>query len=140
MRSTFFLCALVILAPQRNIFTAEKLSVRVVSSSPDMITGGDALVEIAGPPSILSFKSLSVLVNGRDVRQNFRARPTGNTLLGRIEGLNAGKNVLEVRVGDKRQALIELKLSSRGTDLLRSAPDAVHLSDRTFRIGNCPGC
>ena len=108
MRSTFFLCALVILVAQRNSFAAEKLSVRVVSSRPDMTTAGDALVEIAGPPSILASKSLSVLVNGRDLRQNFRARPTGNTLLGRIEGLNAGKNVLEVRVGDKRQALIEL--------------------------------
>src|SRR5262249_32335947 len=97
-----------ILVAERNIFAAEKLSVRVVSTRPDMITGGDALVEIAGPPSILASKSLSVLVNGRDLRQNFRARPAGNTLLGRIEGLNAGKNVLEVRVGEKRQALIEL--------------------------------
>src|SRR5215470_14481791 len=36
MRSTFFLSALVILVAQRNSFTAEKLSVRVVSSRPDM--------------------------------------------------------------------------------------------------------
>jgi hypothetical protein len=99
---------LVILVAQWNIFGAEKLSVRVVSSRPDMITGGDALVEIAGPASILSSKSLSVLVNGRNFRQNFRARPTGNTLLGRIEGLKTGKNVLKVQVGDQRQALIEL--------------------------------
>jgi len=36
MRSTFFLSALVLLVAQRNSFTAEKLSVRVVSTRPDM--------------------------------------------------------------------------------------------------------
>jgi hypothetical protein len=108
MRSTFFVCALVILVMPPTIFAADKMSVHVLSSRPDMITGGDALVEIAGPASILSSSNLSVLVKGRDLRRNFRAGLTANTLVGRIEGLDSGKNLLEVRVGGKRQALIKL--------------------------------
>ena len=87
---------------------ADKVAVRVVSGRPDMVSGGDALIEITGSPEVIKSPALSVIVNGRNLRPVFRNGQTLDSLLGRIEGLTAGKNTLEVKLDDKRQAVLEL--------------------------------
>ena len=66
-----------------------------------MVTGGDALIEIDG-------FGFTVTLNGHDVSQEFRAGPRAGTLLGRVEGLRPGKNLLEVRRGHNLAAHAEL--------------------------------
>jgi hypothetical protein len=108
-----FACALaasafMIFAAGRSVLTAEKVEARVVSGRPDMVTGGDALVEITGVAPAAASSAPSVNVNGRDVTSAFLAGPAGGPLLGRIDGLAIGRNTLEVRVNGRRRASLEL--------------------------------
>lgn len=78
-----------------------KLVIRVLSGPPDMVTGGDALVEVSG----LSSGKTQVSLNAQDVTNQLRPGGTSGTLLGKIDGLKAGSNVLEVSVGSQRGKL-----------------------------------
>jgi hypothetical protein len=66
----------------------ENAGIRVVSSTPWTVTGGDALVEVpvAG----------KVLLNGEDLTARFRPEPGNGRRLGLISGLHDGRNTLEV--------------------------------------------
>ncbi len=72
-----------------------RVDVRVVSSRPDMVSGGDALIEITGASAPSAPPAVSVTVNGRDVTSAFRAVTPGWRLLGRIDALTLGKNTVE---------------------------------------------
>jgi len=104
------LCALLVLsaalAPQPAV-ASQRLEVKTLSSKPDMVTGGDALVQVTGPSEILA-KKLSIWVNGRDVTSTFHASPLTQTLVGLVDGLAPGKNVLEVKSGGKVRARLEV--------------------------------
>jgi hypothetical protein len=88
--------------------TTDGVAVRVVSARPDMVSGGDALIEITGPSEAISSQNLAVMVNGRDVTEAFRAGQTPDSSLGRVEGLTPGLNIVEVRLADSPQATLEL--------------------------------
>ncbi len=77
------------------------VGIHVLSGRADMVTGGDALVETTASPA-----KFSAMLNGQDVTKSFRAGKTG-TLIARVEGLNNGKNVLEIKSG-KGAAKLEL--------------------------------
>src|SRR5688500_2298504 len=89
-------------------FAQGRVDIRVVSSRPDMVSGGDALIEITGASAPSAPPAVSVTVNGRDVTSAFRAVAPGWRLLGRIDSLTLGKNTVEVRTGGSRQARLEL--------------------------------
>jgi hypothetical protein len=76
------------------------LTITVLSSRPDMVSGGDALVQVApaGPGTMIS-------VNGRDVSQTFRME--GDRLVGVVDALREGRNVVEAR-RNGRAARLEL--------------------------------
>ena len=74
---------------------AEATDVRVVSSRPEMVTGGDVLVEVRGAAN-----DLLIRLDGREV--TWRFQPGGGTLLGRLEGLAEGRHRLVVESGRKR--------------------------------------
>lgn len=69
--------------------------IRTVSSEPDMVTGGDALVEIALPRTV-RFKDVRVALDGEDITEAFYARDEDRMLLGVVEDLEHGDNSLEV--------------------------------------------
>ena len=73
----------------------ERFTIRTLSTSPDRVSGGDVLVEIAYPRR-LSSQALIVSLNGRDVSSAFRAGRTPNTVLGLVTGLSVGRNTLTV--------------------------------------------
>lgn len=76
----------------------------VVSSRPDMVSGGTALVKIDGLRA--AARGLRVSVAGRDVTAAFRPDPEGR-LLGLVEGLPQGRSVIELReAGGARAALV----------------------------------
>jgi hypothetical protein len=72
--------------------SAQKLALKVLSGRPDMVSGGSALVQISGP----SLDSLKVRLNGHPIPGTLRPGPIAGTILGRVEGLHPGANLLEV--------------------------------------------
>jgi hypothetical protein len=69
------------------------LEIRVLSNRADLISGGDALVEIVGTTG-----NVQVDLGGRDISGAF-ARRTSGRVIGRVEGLALGPNALTVRQG-----------------------------------------
>lgn len=68
------------------------VEIRTLSNRADMISGGDALVEVLLPPSG-NAAGLRVLANGRDVSSSFRVT-SDNRILGTITGLANGENTI----------------------------------------------
>ncbi|MFI6322141.1 DUF6351 family protein [Nonomuraea sp. NPDC050556] len=64
--------------------------IEVLSSRPDQVTGGDALVRVAGTTT-------KVLLNGKDVTASFTPDPGGRSMTGLVTGLELGDNRLEAR-------------------------------------------
>lgn len=75
---------------------SEPFAIEVVSSRADMVSGGDALVEVTAPGN--SGKNVRVLANGEDVTSAFAPGPDGS-LLGLVEGLGDGENQVAITMG-----------------------------------------
>ena len=75
------------------------LSVEVLSSFPELVTGGDALVQITGAST-----APNVTIGGRDVSASFVADRNGGWS-GVIDGLVDGANVLAVSAGGGQATL-----------------------------------
>jgi hypothetical protein len=69
------------------------LQVTVLSSRPDLVTGGDALIKINTPPD-LDLAGISVYLNGTDVTPSFG--PTAGGMMGLVSGIYSGDNTLTV--------------------------------------------
>src|SRR5918995_978164 len=82
--------ATAVLAPPA---TAESIDIEILSSRPDQVSGGDALVRVSAPPGLLD--KLAVLRDGEDVTGAFER--DGNALVGLVDGLKNGVNELAVR-------------------------------------------
>jgi Tannase-like family of unknown function (DUF6351) len=67
----------------------------VLSSRPDQVTGGDALIQVTVPRTV-PLHRVDVLRNGTDVTSAF-ARGPDRTLVGLVDGLVEGRNRLTVR-------------------------------------------
>ena len=72
--------------------TAASLDIRVLSNRADLISGGDALVEIVLPPGV-GAAGLHVVAGDHDVTNAFARRADGR-VLGVVDGLPVGANVL----------------------------------------------
>lgn len=87
------------------------LSVEVLSSRADQVSGGDALLRVrlsAGDPG-----DLRVLAGGRDVTAAFHADPGGRSWTGRVDGLRLGWTTVRAhaRGGDARIRLRNFPIS-----------------------------
>jgi hypothetical protein len=80
---------------------ADPLSMTTLSSRPELVSGGDALVEIKNA----SAQKLQVKLNGRDVSTAFHQDATRGSLVGLVDGLRAGSNILQAKVGSKSATL-----------------------------------
>lgn len=69
------------------------LRLSVLSSQPELVSGGDALVHVQVPPGI-KLSRVKVLRNGTDVTSQLTLDPDGRGLLGVVSGLVNGSNVL----------------------------------------------
>ncbi len=80
-------------------------TIQVLSTRADMVSGGDALVEITLAPGV-ALTSLQVDVAGRDVTAQFVPRPAlNNRLVGIVTGLANGNNVITARAYGGASAL-----------------------------------
>jgi hypothetical protein len=79
-----------------------QLSVDVLSSRPELVTGGDALIKISGVDA-----APAVMLNGTDVSAVFAENPDGGWV-GLVDGLVDGENTLVATAGgaDVTQTLI----------------------------------
>jgi hypothetical protein len=73
---------------------APTIQIRVLSNRADLISGGDALVELVVPAGR---GAPSATVNGRSVTASFHR--SGGRILGLVTGLRLGPNVLTARAG-----------------------------------------
>ncbi|MBM3515675.1 MAG: hypothetical protein FJX59_18460, partial [Alphaproteobacteria bacterium] len=69
------------------------VSIRVVSSDPTRVTGGDALIEISADAAP------KVIVNDRDVTAAFSAGAVPGHYLGLVGGLTVGENKITASAG-----------------------------------------
>jgi hypothetical protein len=74
------------------------LTVRTLSSRPDMVSGGDTLIEIVGGSAATG---LTVTLNGQDVTAAFTPHASRRSLVGLVTGLRLGANTLEARRGPR---------------------------------------
>src|SRR5437773_2465650 len=82
------------------------LEIKILSNRADLISGGEALVEIVLPPRVLS-ADIRVDVDGRDVTSAFDVRPNGR-YMGLVEGFAVGANVLSARAKGASAAQITI--------------------------------
>jgi Tannase-like family of unknown function (DUF6351) len=85
---------------------ATKVELSVLSSQPNQVSGGDALVRVDAPPDLLG--TLSVQRNGKEVTDAFSRQ--GDALVGLVDGLVLGKNELAVFGGSNPRPLAQRKL------------------------------
>ena len=87
------------------------IEIRTLNNRADLISGGDALVEVSGPPGQFS-KALKITLNGTDVTSAFSAVGNGR-YVGRVEGLAEGANTLEVTTADVPGAKLQITNAPR---------------------------
>src|SRR5262249_61097567 len=68
---------------------ADELAIKVLSNRADLVSGGDALVEIVIPPDVPA-SDVHVTLNGNDVTIAFGTRRPDGPFVGLVTGLNAG--------------------------------------------------
>lgn len=86
-----------------SVFAAQNgVEVHTLSGRPDMVTGGDTLIEANAAPG-----KFSASLNGHDVTSDFKPGKMQGSLVGHVDGLNPGKNTLEIKTG-KGSAKLEL--------------------------------
>lgn len=73
------------------------LEIKVLSNRADLISGGDALVEVVLPKAATA-EDLRVDVDGRDVSSAFKQRADGR-VVGLVAGLKEGGNVVTAKLG-----------------------------------------
>jgi len=83
--------------PAHATTPASELALEVLSNRADLVSGGDALVQIDLPSGV---ESAQVLLNGDDVSDMFAVRPNGK-FQALVTGLRDGTNVLEAHAADQ---------------------------------------
>jgi hypothetical protein len=100
-------CAAALLAAPTLADAAPRpIQIQVLSNRADLISGGDALVQVVPPPG-LSPSLLRIAVGARDVTSAFAVRPDGR-FEGLVSGLAVGRNVLTARRPDGSGARIAI--------------------------------
>jgi hypothetical protein len=90
----------------------DTFEVEVLSSRPDQVSGGDALVQVTVPRTV-PLNQVIVSVDGRDVTDSFSPGDAPRSLVGLVDGLVDGENTLRVAPngrGRGRPAPVELTL------------------------------
>ena len=87
-----------------EVAAAEDLEITVLSNRADLVSGGDALVEVVVPEGV-DAGSVRVDVDGRDVTEAFGVRGNGR-FYGLVTGLVVGDNVVTARSGASGARLV----------------------------------
>jgi hypothetical protein len=90
---------LALAVPAYAHFGDDAFAIEVLSSRPDTVSGGDALVRITAGKKHARLADVRVELNGADVTAAFTADQAAGTLTGLVTGMRVGSNRLEVQEG-----------------------------------------
>src|SRR5215467_5102686 len=76
---------------------SNRFDIRTLSNRADLISGGDALVEVRVPRHV-DLDSVVITLDGHDITAAFARSPSARTLLGLVTGLADGRNTLEAGI------------------------------------------
>ncbi len=102
---------------------AGRITLRVLSGRPDLVSGGDARVAL-GQLGGASTEAVRVRLNGRDVTGRFARRASGR-YEGRLTGLEVGRNVLTAQTPGGRTGRLVITNHPNGGPVF-SGPQADH--------------
>jgi hypothetical protein len=90
----------------RDVFSqsAAPPRIRILSSVPDLVSGGDALVEVKAPAG-RALHRIILTLNGKDITGQLKIDAATSSLRGVISGLIVGENVLVARAGKTQASL-----------------------------------
>src|ERR1700730_10302681 len=83
------------------------LEVRSLSTRPDLVTGGDVLVQVKRPVAVAA-GTVTILVNGRNVTPTFKSGREANTLVGLVRDLPLGQSHVEASAKGQRPAQLTI--------------------------------
>jgi hypothetical protein len=92
---------------------ADAWTIEILSSAPDQVSGGDALVRVGFPGNSIKQNAV-LLLNGADVTGMLA--PQGGSLVGVVEGFVLGDNLLELKPS-ARAAAVKARLVARNHPL-----------------------
>ncbi len=129
------LAALAVAAPAQA--ADGRLRISVLSSAPELVSGGDALLAIAVPNGTRP-SQVRVRRNGANVTSSFSREPGGRRLTGVVDGLRSGQNQITAFArGLSRPAQLEL-FNSPASGPLFSGPQQTPFFCRTVEAGLGP--
>jgi uncharacterized tannase-like protein DUF6351 len=138
-------CALCCLSASSSFAQSiAKLDIRTLSSRPDLVSGGDALIEVKAPAGS-SLSQISLTLNGKDVTDRLKDASDPRSIpyrsfSGLISGLTVGNNMLRVviRSSGKAGRAIEASLKITNypiTGPILSGPHMTPYECRTVESG-----
>ncbi len=92
----------------RRHFGHQEFGIEVLSSRPDMIAGGDALVRVTVHRKHVRMRDVRIKLNGADVTGSFVA--DGQTLTGLVSGMRLGRNRIEAEERGRGRADADIDL------------------------------
>jgi hypothetical protein len=104
------------------------LSIHTLSSRPNLVSGGDALVEVRG-----ATRGVKLTLNGQDVSGDLKLDPASHTLRGLVGGMTLGPNTLAARAGAAKAELVVTNYPITGPIL--SGPHITPYECRTEESG-----
>lgn len=93
--------------------------IRVLSTRPDLVSGGDALVEVLAPAGVAA-GSLKITVEGVDVTPAFATRDDGR-YYGLVTGLKVGDSTLRAQAAGNKTGVLKLTNHPKGGPLISGA-------------------
>lgn len=107
-------CALLGFASSDGLSQGMRLEINTISSRPDLVSGGDALVEIKAPPGT-QLQQVSLMLNGRDATRGLRSGPEPGSFRVLVSGMKIGENVLHatLRTGERNNRTIAAQATLR---------------------------
>lgn len=110
---TILFCASLMTGCASDSKDAAPPTIKLLSSDPAFVTGGDALISVAAVDAA-SARKTTVTVNGTDVTAKLALDSNSFSLKGLIEGLKDGSNEITARVGDGGAASLYVRNYPQG--------------------------
>lgn len=111
------------------------LEIRTLSSRPDLVSGGDALVEVK-TPSGTQLNQLTLTLNGKEVTNQLRVDAATGSFRGLISGMAVGENTLLAKAKSPKAAQARLKITNYPiTGPILSGPHLTPYECRTVESG-----
>ncbi|SNS34684.1 hypothetical protein SAMN05216276_100818 [Streptosporangium subroseum] len=96
---------------EQNGRDGHDLRITVLSSRPDQVSGGDARVRVRVPESV-SPRHVRIRLNGAEVTRDFSPGEQRQTLVGLVDGMRIGRNVLTAETEGGRRLDARLTLTN----------------------------